>query len=170
MSGVPASHQETPADSWREVERLLCHEAHLLDDARFDDWLEMFTADGVYWVPSKWGQTDALGVASIIYDDRPLLAIRVKRLAQGRAPVLSPMPRTTHLVGNVDLVGGDAAKGELRSKASFVMVEHREDRQRIYSGRYSHVLRRVAGELKIVLKRVDLINCDSTHDGLVMPF
>ena len=31
------------------------HEARLLDEARFDDWLALFTADAWYWVPSEPG-------------------------------------------------------------------------------------------------------------------
>jgi hypothetical protein len=33
-------------------ERFLLHEARLLDEARFDDWLALFTPDAWYWVPS----------------------------------------------------------------------------------------------------------------------
>ena len=34
-------------------ERFLIHEARLLDEARFDEWLALFTADAWYWVPSQ---------------------------------------------------------------------------------------------------------------------
>ena len=34
-------------------EQFLVHEARLLDEARFDEWLALFTADGWYWVPSE---------------------------------------------------------------------------------------------------------------------
>ena len=29
------------------------HEMRLLDEAKFDDWLALFTADAWYWVPSE---------------------------------------------------------------------------------------------------------------------
>src|SRR5262245_51119763 len=39
-----------------ECEQLLILEARLLDEARFDDWLALFTPDAWYWVPSQPGQ------------------------------------------------------------------------------------------------------------------
>ena len=35
----------------RPFERFLFHEARLLDERRFDDWLALFAPDGWYWVP-----------------------------------------------------------------------------------------------------------------------
>src|SRR5262249_14385542 len=34
-------------------ERFLLHEARLLDEGKFDDWLALFTPDAWYWVPSE---------------------------------------------------------------------------------------------------------------------
>ena len=39
-----------------ECERFLIHEARLLDDRRFRDWMALFTEDGSYWVPASVGQ------------------------------------------------------------------------------------------------------------------
>ena len=48
------------------------HEARLLDEAKFDDWLALFTADAWYWVPSEPGQDNPHDTVSLIYDDRRL--------------------------------------------------------------------------------------------------
>ena len=53
-------------------------------------------------MPSQPGQTDPLNVASIVYEDHAILSIRVQRLLEARALVLTPMPRTTHLVSNIE--------------------------------------------------------------------
>ena len=37
------------------IEAFLIHEARLLDDRRFQDWLGLFTDDGWYWVPIEPG-------------------------------------------------------------------------------------------------------------------
>ena len=34
------------------------HEARLLDESKFDDWLALFTADAWYWVPSEPNQNN----------------------------------------------------------------------------------------------------------------
>jgi benzoate/toluate 1,2-dioxygenase beta subunit len=50
-----------------------------------------------------------------------------------------------------------------------MMVEYREDNQRIFAGRQHHRLRRSDDSYKIVLKRVNLINCDSAFDAMAVP-
>ena len=65
-------------------ERFLQHEARLLDDGKFDDWLALFTPDGSYWVPSEPDQDNPHDTVSLIYDDRRLLETRVRRLASPR--------------------------------------------------------------------------------------
>ena len=34
------------------------HETRLIDTHRFDEWLDLFADDGIYWMPLEWGQTD----------------------------------------------------------------------------------------------------------------
>ena len=118
-------------------------------------------------MPSKPGQTDPKGVASIIYEDHAILAIRVRRLLEARALVLTPMPRTMHLVSNIEVAaGGD---GEFAAEATFMCVEHQGDQQRLYSGRHTHQLVRQNGSFRIALKRVELIDCDGKHSPMSIP-
>ena len=63
----------------------------------------LYAPQGIYWMPSQPDQTDPLNVASIIYEDHAILSIRVQRLLEARALVLTPMPRTTHLVSNIEV-------------------------------------------------------------------
>jgi Ring hydroxylating beta subunit len=79
-------------------ERFLVHEAWLLDDARFDEWLSLFTEDARYWVPSEPGQSDPLTTVSLMYDDRRLLETRVRRLASPRIYSQEPRSRTSRIV------------------------------------------------------------------------
>ena len=65
-----------------ECEQFLLHEARLLDEARFDEWLALFTPEASYWVPSEPAQVDPLETVSLIYDDRQLLETRVRRLGK----------------------------------------------------------------------------------------
>ena len=95
-----------PYETQREIELFLLREAKLLDTGEFEAWLALYAPDGIYWMPSQPGQTDAKGVASIIYEDYAILAIRVRRLLEARALVLTPMPRTTHLVSNIEVDEG----------------------------------------------------------------
>src|SRR4249919_835457 len=105
-------------------------------------------------MPSQPGQTDPLNVASIVYEDHAILSIRVARLLEARALVLTPMPRTAHLVSNIEVAAGEG--DELTAEAAFICVEHQGERQRLYSGRQTHRLIRQNGSFRIDLKRVAL--------------
>src|SRR5262245_64398492 len=77
-----AARRPSPAPLSREqCEEFLIHEARLLDDGRFDEWLALFTADARYWVPSEPNQKSPLDTVSLMYDDRRLLETRVRTLA-----------------------------------------------------------------------------------------
>ena len=70
---------------------------------RFEDWLALFDEDGLYWIPGLPGQTDRFGAVSIVHEDRTVLRMRVRRISHPRAWSLMPLPRSSHLLGNIDM-------------------------------------------------------------------
>ena len=150
-------------------ERFLIHEARLLDDRRFRDWMGLFTEDGTYWVPAVPGQKSPFDQVSLFYDDRDLMGTRIARLEHPRIHVQTPPSRTVHVVGNVVLEEADEEKGECLVGSTMIMVEYRDERQRIFAGRQQHRLRREGASFRIVQKRVDLINCDSAFEAMAVP-
>ena len=150
-----------------EAERLLLHEARLLDEGRYDEWLGLFTEDAWYWVPSEPGQDSPLTTVSLMYDDRRLLETRVRRLVNPHMHAQQPAARTSRIVANVTLEPAEAAP-TVRSK--LLLVEFRRDKQRVFAGTCLHHLVRRGDGLAIAGKRVDLVNCDGVLEGLVVPF
>jgi len=149
-------------------EQFLIHEARLLDEGKFDDWLALFTPDTWYWVPSEPDQPDPHETVSLIYDDRRLLETRVRRLASPRMYSQEPRSRTSRIVGNVTIETNDRNACTVRSK--FVLIEYRREQQRIFAGAALHRLVRSHGRIMIAWKRVDLVNCDAPLDGITIPF
>ena len=149
-------------------EQFLLHEARLLDEAKFDDWLALFTDDGWYWVPSEPDQANPHDTVSLIYDDRRLLETRVRRLASPRMYSQEPRSRTSRIVANVTVEDTDAAAATVRSK--FVMIEYRREQMRLFAGTAWHRLVQRRGAIRIAWKRVDLVNCDAPLDGITQPF
>lgn len=143
----------------RAVEKLVQAEALLLDEGRYDEWLALYVENCEYWVPAAPGQTDPKGQVSLFYEDRALMETRVRRLKHGKAHSLVPPVRTSRLVGNFDIAA--AGGQELVATSSFHLIEFRNADQRIFAGRYRHRLRSTTGGLRIVAKRVDVINCDA---------
>jgi len=130
--------------------------------------MALFAEDGTYWVPAVPGQQSPLDQASLFYDDRELMRTRVERLEHPRIHVQTPPSRTAHLVGSVVIEKADAA-GECVVGSTVIMVEYRDEQQRLFAGRQHHRLRREGTSWRIVQKRVDLINCDSAFEAMAVP-
>ena len=158
-----------PPDQSR-CEQFLLHEARLLDEAKFDDWLALFTADGWYWVPSEPNQDNPHDTVSLIYDDRRLLETRIRRLASPRMYSQEPRSRCSRVVANVTVEETDGGGGGVTVRSKFLMIEYRREQQRLFAGTVWHRLLQVDGVIRIAWKRVDLVNCDAPMDGLTQPF
>ncbi len=116
------------------VEAFLYHEAELLDDRRFYDWLDLFTDDARYRMPvreSRLTKPDALGgelLAENCYfdDSKQDLRTRVDRLFTGLAWAESPPSRTRHLISNVRVRSVSAQGIEVAS--NFLLYRTRLER------------------------------------------
>ena len=149
-------------------EQFLLHEARLLDEGKFDEWLALFAADAWYWVPSESNQDNPHDTVSLIYDDRRLLETRVRRLASPRMYSQEPRSRTSRVVANVTVEDNEGRSATVRSK--FVMIEYRRETQRLFGGTALHGLVQLDDAIRIAWKRVDLVNCDAPMDGITVPF
>src|SRR5499427_8704761 len=123
------------------LEEFIMHEARLLDERRFRDWMALFAGDGTYWVPAVPDQQSPFDQASLFYDDRDLMRTRVERLEHPRIHVQTPPSRTAHIVGNVS-VEPAGKPNEYVVHSTFIMAEYRDEQQRVFAGRQRHHLRR----------------------------
>ena len=141
-------------------------EARLLDEQRFEAWLDLFTDDGHYWMPLTPGQTDPKLQCSLLYEDKLLLKVRVERLAGVRTFSQQPRSRCHHLLQapTVEQADDEAARWTLRT--AFHYVETRLDQQTLFAGWATHQLCAVDGALRIACKRVDLVNCDAAFGNI----
>jgi 3-phenylpropionate/cinnamic acid dioxygenase small subunit len=143
--------------------RFVVHEARLLDEQRFDEWYELFAEDGIYWVPASPGQPDGINHASLAYEDRLLLRIRIERL-KGSPPSQRPRSRCHHLLQTPQPAGTVGAARVVRTP--FHYTEARGDEQHVFVGTAFHHLVEANGALRIRLKRVDLLTCDAALPGI----
>jgi 3-phenylpropionate/cinnamic acid dioxygenase small subunit len=170
MLDSPAKATIAPWGSQRSVESFLIHEVRLLDERRFEEWRDLFTDHGYYWVPLKPDQSSPDGEASLFYDDKRIMDTRFERLRHPNIHSQSPPHRTCHIVGNVVVEHVDAELGQCSVISNMIMTDYRLHTQRLFSGRVQHELSRDGSDYKIVLKRVDLINCDDAFELIAVPF
>ena len=151
----------------RSVERFLYLEARLLDAGAFEDWRELFADDGLYWIPSEPGQSDPTTTVSILREDKAMLAMRVRRLGHPRAFALEPRPRTLHAVGNIEITEPSDAGRLCRVASALTVHEYRAGDRALRAARCEYRLRPAGESFLIVLKRVELIDCDAVHDTVI---
>ncbi len=149
-----------PDADHRAVVEFIYREARLADEARYAEWLALWTDDGVYWVPATTDPgADPDKHISHIYDNRGRIETRIKLLQTGYRYSQEPASLMRRLVSNVET--SPAENGEVVAGSNFVLAELAIQAKRElhwWVGRTTHRLRRVGGELRMCHKKVVLVN------------
>ncbi|CAI8005463.1 Biphenyl dioxygenase subunit beta [Geodia barretti] len=153
----------------QDVETFLYHEANLLDDRRYEEWLDLLADDIRYWVPMrrnvKFGELEREftreGQDINWFDEgKTTLTQRVRQILTGVHWAEEPLSRISHLVTNVEVTdakpsAADATEVSLRCR--FIIYRNRVATETdILVGRREDALRRVDGEWRIAQRQVFL--------------
>ena len=148
----------------KEIEEFLYKEAYLLDEYKFDEWLDLFTDDVEYLVPLRENTQGDVAPAGhpIIKDDKLMMRLRVKKNDTGISHVEIPQSMTAHIISNV-LVEESGTADSLEVRSTFVIRQARKLRDEAWwSGRRRDLFRRVDGGWRIARREVAL-------DATVLP-
>ena len=149
-----------PDAEHRAATAFLYLEARLADEARYAEWLALWTDDAVYWVPATTDPAaDPDTHISHVYDNRARLETRVRMLETGHRLSQEPASRMRRLISNVEVSGAEG--GELVAESNFILGELALQAGRElhwWIGRTTHRLRMVDGRLWMSGKTVVLIN------------
>ncbi len=102
---------------------LLIREGIYLDDQRWQDWLQLYAEDAVYWVPAwlnEYAETSDPDseISQIYHNSRRGLEERVMRVESGKSVTALPTPRTTHFFSN--LVAEQPTPSLINARASWI--------------------------------------------------
>jgi 3-phenylpropionate/cinnamic acid dioxygenase small subunit len=140
-------------------QEFIAHEARLLDEQRWDEWLALFADDGRYWVPLQGAaQQEGDAYNALADEDKLLLSLRVQRLKNPKAHSQHPKSRSQHVLQASTVVASGDTACELRTP--FLYIEARGERQLLLAGATTHRLVRAGEAWRIRLKRVDLLDAD----------
>ena len=160
----PASTSSLQRDLWHELMQFYIHEAWLLDERRFKEWLDLFTDDLFYFMPRRMNvqkkdlalELSQVGDLAIFDDDKTYLTMRVERLDTGMAWAEDPPSRTRHLITNIEVIERESSS-EITVYSNFLMYRTRgETEQDFYVGKREDTLRRVDGAWKISRRKAVL--------------
>jgi 3-phenylpropionate/cinnamic acid dioxygenase small subunit len=157
----PAAPPHPVSDAERRmVVDFLYREARLADEARYGEWLALWTDDAVYWVPATTDPTASPDTRiSHIYDNRARLETRVKLLQSGHRYSQEPASVMRRLISNIEVEAAEG--GELVAGSNFILGElavQAGHEMHWWVGRATHRLRQVDGELRMSRKTVVLVN------------
>jgi benzoate/toluate 1,2-dioxygenase beta subunit len=141
----------------------LYREAQLLDERRWDEWLDLYTEDAVFWVPA-WKSEDEptsspdTELSLIYYEGRSNLADRIWRVRSNLSVASTPLHRTAHAIANVLLEFADGNRAEVKSSWATHTYNPRRKTQHVFFGRSEYVLRLEGGAWRIARKKALLLN------------
>ena len=146
-----------------EVEQFLYHEAALLDDRRFADWLALIADDIHYWMPIRRTVTaqnrhlEYPGPDGMAYfdDDKADLRMRVEKLQSLSAWSENPPSRTRHFVSNVRIL--EVSGAEIALEAAIHLYRSRlNDKIDQWIGKRRDRLRRTDAGFQIFQRHIFL--------------
>lgn len=142
----------------RELEEFFAREAHLLDERRFDDWLNLFTDDAEYVVPLREyveGDVEPAG-HPVIRENKDGLLLRVRKDATGFSHAETPASMTCHLITNI-VVDEIPDSDEVQARSAFAVRQTRKPRDEAWwAGRRIDRLRMVNGSWRLSRREVHM--------------
>jgi len=146
-----------------EVEQFLYKQSELLDKKQWQKWINLFTPEGIYWMPPDASYKTWEGQPAIFAEDKNLMTVRMLRVLHPDAWSQRPLWETNHVVSNV-LVSKIFKNGDVEVRSRFHMMELRRDDVRHFAGSYLHKLKKTKKGYAIQLQRVDMTNAQAAYD------
>ena len=149
-----------------EIEQFYFHEAALLDERRFDEWINLIADDIHYHMPIrrnvKFGEqarenTSSLSEISWFDEGKRTLAGRVRQINTGIHWCEEPFSRIRHIISNVRVteVNGD----EINVASNFFVWQNRlRDEVNLFVGAREDILRRDEETQWKIAKRLILLD------------
>ena len=152
-----------------EIEEFLYHEAELMDERRFSEWLDLLSDDLRYWMPMrrnvKFGELEREftreGEDINWFDEgKSTLERRVHQIQTGVHWAEEPLSRICHIISNVQLLDvspSAEAPAEVAVKCRFYVYRNRVETETDHLiGKREDLLRQENGGWKIAQRKIIL--------------
>ena len=144
-----------------EVTHLINKETTLLDRRLWDEWLDLFTEDAVYWVPSWADEEETVSdpetqLNLMYFRDRGGLEDRVFRIESRDSYASLPLDRTVHIVSNILI--SKVEDDFIIASANCLVHSFGKHGSQNRASLYDFKLRKIEGDLKIIQKKITLVD------------
>jgi 3-phenylpropionate/cinnamic acid dioxygenase small subunit len=156
--------------SARDIENLIYLEGRFLDESKYEDWLNLFTEDALYWMPSWISERESVidpsKQLSHLYLDKQWMRKYVQRIQTGDAHTYEPTPRVSRMVSNILHVNSEGE--EQRAFCKWLMHVYKNGIQQSFAGDAEYRLKLVSDKIYISFKRVILLNDNVLRGQLLL--
>ncbi|PTQ75351.1 aromatic-ring-hydroxylating dioxygenase subunit beta [Celeribacter persicus] len=140
-----------------DVTAFIWAEGAMLDAKEYDDWLELWTEDGLYIMPMGEGE-DYKNQLNLCYDNDKMRRDRIGRFQRGFSISSAPPAQTVRTLSRFRI---EAAEGDvIKVTCAEHVVEDKFGRQRIWAGDAWYTLKVTGDGFKLHEKIVRLLNSD----------
>ena len=152
-----------------DVEEFFYREAELLDERRYEEWLDLLAEDIRYWMPMRRNVKFGEGHREFTREGKDVnwfdegkdtLTRRVKQILTGIHWAEEPFSRLCHMISNVQVLDAKpsvAEPSEVMTKCRFLVYRNRvETETDILVGKREDVLRRDNGDWKVAQRKIVL--------------
>lgn len=146
------------------VERFIKDELRFLNRNDLDSWIDLYTDDGVYFMPLDEDQANPAVYDMIFYDNKPLMRIRRENFGHPLSPSMEYPIRSMRMISDCEILAKDT--DSCRVETPFIASIFYQE-VTWYSGVFFHDLVRRNDTIKIRQKQVNLLNMGSPQGVIV---
>lgn len=141
-----------------QVTEFIGYEADLLDHKGYQEWLSLWTEEGLYIVPADLKATDHLNTLNLALDDADMRRMRVARLENGESVSALSVGETVRMMSRVRIL--EAGDEVVIARCAMTLNELRHGKLVSYPANVEYILRRAGDGFRMEQKVVKLLHAD----------
>lgn len=141
-----------------QVTEFIGYEADLLDHKGYQEWLSLWTEEGLYIVPADLKATDYLNTLNLALDDADMRRMRVARLENGESVSALSVGDTVRMMSRVRIL--EAGDEVVIARCAMTLNELRHGKLVSYPANVEYILRRAGEGFRMEQKVVKLLHAD----------
>lgn len=141
-----------------QVIEFIGYEADLLDHKGYQEWLSLWTEEGLYIVPADLKATDYLNTLNLALDDADMRRMRVTRLENGESVSALSVGDTVRMMSRVRIL--EAGDEVVIARCAMTLNELRHGKLVSYPANVEYILRRAGDGFRMEQKVVKLLHAD----------
>jgi len=150
-----------------EVENFLYREARFADEFSLEEWEALLTDDFHYWVPAGRLEGDPSKQLAYLNDNRARVATRIRQLQTGKRLSQLPNSPMRRVISNIEIEPrNDEGVSVVANFVIYELAAQSTGELRVWPGQAQYRLERIAGNLRMSAKWIELVTAHAGQRNL----